>query len=186
MIIEYTTRDNVVINEGEEFHEIPFSRIKNVELIDFIEIEEDEIENFLDVNNYHLVVKHYNDVGLVNNLQNRVRRHALDKGKEDKTKELIASLKSTLEVNGIEYSIKRIDIQKYKEAIDITKDYIGDDVVRLNSLSGEVTLSITDAENLIKTLSTKALEEYWRYNDKTKEIDACKTVTEILNTIIEE
>lgn len=80
--------------------------------------------------------------------------------KAQKIYEYKSTLQSYLEINSIIYSTRRADILKYKEATEISEG-MGETHVKFSTGSGVVKLTIEDASAVVKTLSEKALRDYW-------------------------
>ncbi len=83
-----------------------------------------------------------------------------------------------LVINEYVYSTKREDILKYKEATDISKN-MGADTVKLKTGNGNVELSISESEGIIKQLSEKSLSDYWSKQDFIELVESKNEVSEI-------
>ena len=85
-----------------------------------------------------------------------------------------------LEIDGNTYSSKRTDIIKYKEAVD-THKLKEDTKVYLNTAKGKTELTVAQADNVIKELSSKALDDYWIEDDFKQKVNNAKTEKALQN-----
>ncbi len=96
--------------------------------------------------------------------------------RRDKLKEIVIS--NTLEIDSKIFSTIRIDINKYKEATDISEG-MGNENVDLYTGSGKCSYTIAEARQVLKTLSEKAYVDYWIKRDFIDMVNSLEVASDI-------
>jgi hypothetical protein len=188
VVIAFTSMDNVEEVENKRFGNIPAGqktkKVIDDSLVEFTTLAVEAAKKFkLESGNYIIGTYEESDWERIRTRNEKIQKRQMIKERK-RLKELFKNkTPKTFEINGVNYKLSRIDVQKYNEATIICEN-AGNETVKINAFDTQVDLTIEEAKNVVKTLSEALYNGYWVKEDFIREINeavSLKQLKEIKN-----